>query len=303
MQFGASYEPFGQAWDESGPLAGTERYRFLGERHDLESGLVYLRARQYDPGTGRFTALDPVLGALGAPQTLNRFPYVANNPARYTDPTGDIPPLILIGAALLGLGAIGVGVGIASHYVPAIRPYTDAFADVFGLVPLYGDAFSLGYYYAQGALDCAAGPCDRARIGINLGASIPILGDLAKVLKYGGAGVGVLGIVAKGARAGDLGGFGFTSFRAWKRAMGDYPWRWHHIVEQTPWNKAKFGDEMLHNINNMILVQKSFHKRISKFYQSIQPFTGGKTFRQFLMDKSFEEQLAWGWWAIRYLGG
>ncbi|MGI0148989.1 MAG: RHS repeat-associated core domain-containing protein, partial [Thermoplasmata archaeon] len=28
--------------------------RFLGERNDTESGLTYLRARQYDPKTGRF---------------------------------------------------------------------------------------------------------------------------------------------------------------------------------------------------------------------------------------------------------
>jgi len=33
-------------------------------------------------------------------------------------------------------------------------------ADLFGLVPLVGDAFDPGYYEAQGGLDCAAGRCD-----------------------------------------------------------------------------------------------------------------------------------------------
>src|SRR5688572_11268428 len=86
--FSTSYEPFGRPWGTTGSLASTERYTFLGERNDTVTGQTYLRARQYDPSTGRFTSLDPVLGALGMPQTLNRYPYVVNNPARYTDPTG-----------------------------------------------------------------------------------------------------------------------------------------------------------------------------------------------------------------------
>jgi RHS repeat-associated protein len=69
--FSTSYEPFGRSWGTTGSLAGTERYRFLGERNDTESGLTYLRARQYDSSTGRFTSMDPVLGALSMPQTLN----------------------------------------------------------------------------------------------------------------------------------------------------------------------------------------------------------------------------------------
>jgi len=83
-----SYEPFGRSWGTTGSLASTERYRFLGERNDTESGLVYLRARQYDPKVGRFVAADPVLGHLRAPQTQNRYAYAVNNPGRFSDPTG-----------------------------------------------------------------------------------------------------------------------------------------------------------------------------------------------------------------------
>jgi hypothetical protein len=50
---------------------------------------VHLFARQYDPGLGRFVSADPVLGTQSVPQTLNRYPYVVNNPTRYTDPSGE----------------------------------------------------------------------------------------------------------------------------------------------------------------------------------------------------------------------
>jgi hypothetical protein len=169
---------------------------------------MYLRARQYDPDTGRFISLDPVLGSLSVPQTLNRYSYVVNNPLKYTDPTGEIAPLIALAIILLVAGTAGGGVGVASHYVPGIRPVTDPIADVVSFVPLYGDAFALGYYGAQGGLDCVAGSCDPLMVGINLGGSIPIVGDLGKALKYGGKGIGFLGLVARGGgRSGDLASF------------------------------------------------------------------------------------------------
>jgi RHS repeat-associated protein len=86
--FSTSYEPFGRSWGTTGSLASSERYRFAGERNDTESGLVYLRARQYDPKVGRFVSADPVLGSLSRPQTQNRYAYVSNNPLKFVDPSG-----------------------------------------------------------------------------------------------------------------------------------------------------------------------------------------------------------------------
>jgi len=82
--FSTDYEPFGKPY----AVTGSEAYKYTGERHDDPTGFVYLRARQYDPDLGRFISLDPVLGSLSAPQTLNRYAYVVNNPLKYTDPTG-----------------------------------------------------------------------------------------------------------------------------------------------------------------------------------------------------------------------
>jgi RHS repeat-associated protein len=194
--FSAEYDPFGKVY----AVTGTEAFKYTGEKHDGPTGLVYLRARQYDPDLGRFVSLDPVLGSLSAPQTLNRYAYVVNNPLKYTDPTGEIAPLVALAIILLVAGGTGIGVGVAQNYIPEIRPYTDPIADVVSFVPLVGDAYALGYYGTQAGFDCAAGSCDPVMVGINLGGSIPIVGDLGKAVKYGGMGIGFLGLVTKGGR-------------------------------------------------------------------------------------------------------
>ncbi len=66
-----AYDPFGAA--QSGSLANG--YGYTGREGD-ETGLMYYRARYYDPGMGRFTARDPA-GLSGG---LNPYAYVGNNP-------------------------------------------------------------------------------------------------------------------------------------------------------------------------------------------------------------------------------
>ncbi len=81
-----SYEPFGKQLSTAGnPLT---KYGYTGEWTDPTS-LVYLRARYYDPATGRFISKDPVRGFPNLPQTLNPYTYAINNPVRYTDPSGE----------------------------------------------------------------------------------------------------------------------------------------------------------------------------------------------------------------------
>src|SRR5690606_20003110 len=74
------FDAFGQK------LAGTgtvPTYGYTGREPDA-TGLVYYRARYYDPSIGRFTARDPV----GYLDGLNRYAYVGNNPINFTDPNG-----------------------------------------------------------------------------------------------------------------------------------------------------------------------------------------------------------------------
>jgi len=59
-------------------------FSFAGEYRDPFTGLYNLRARQYDPDLGRFTARDP----LGPQDYASPYAYVANNPLTYVDPAG-----------------------------------------------------------------------------------------------------------------------------------------------------------------------------------------------------------------------
>jgi len=56
---------------------------------DSATGLYYIGARYMDPELGRWLSLNPELGSLWSPQTLNRYVYCVNNPLGFTDPTGE----------------------------------------------------------------------------------------------------------------------------------------------------------------------------------------------------------------------
>ncbi len=73
---------------------------FQGHLYEPETGLYDLRARWYDPGLGRFISPDPVRTPYN-PAGLNPYVFGMNNPLRYTDPSGELVPLI-IAAALIG---------------------------------------------------------------------------------------------------------------------------------------------------------------------------------------------------------
>ncbi|MDT7654975.1 MAG: hypothetical protein QOI36_6382 [Pseudonocardiales bacterium] len=60
---------------------------FLNKPTDTTTGLTTVGARQYDPATGTFLSLDPVLDDTN-PGTLNGYTYTANNPIGQSDPTG-----------------------------------------------------------------------------------------------------------------------------------------------------------------------------------------------------------------------
>ncbi|MGW5233604.1 RHS repeat-associated core domain-containing protein [Streptomyces nodosus] len=60
---------------------------FLGKTRDTTTGLTHIGAREYDPTTGRFLSVDPILDT-GDAQSLNGYAYAGNNPTTHSDPTG-----------------------------------------------------------------------------------------------------------------------------------------------------------------------------------------------------------------------
>ncbi|MDZ4130301.1 MAG: RHS repeat-associated core domain-containing protein, partial [Hydrogenophaga sp.] len=60
---------------------------YTGQEEDKESGLLYYKARYYDPGLGRFLQADDILFPAKS-QGMNRMMYVSGNPIFNIDPTG-----------------------------------------------------------------------------------------------------------------------------------------------------------------------------------------------------------------------
>ena len=80
------YDAFGNSFTKSGTTPNNYLYR--GEQYDPDLGLYYLRARYYNPQTGRFLSRDPEAGKPVAPSTLHKYLYAGGDPINKIDPRG-----------------------------------------------------------------------------------------------------------------------------------------------------------------------------------------------------------------------
>jgi RHS repeat-associated protein len=80
------YDAYGNSFTVSGSTPNEFMYR--GEQYDSDLGLYYLRARYYNPTTGRFMSRDPWSGNEFDPRTLHKYLYVGSDPVNYVDPRG-----------------------------------------------------------------------------------------------------------------------------------------------------------------------------------------------------------------------
>ncbi|MFK3983490.1 polymorphic toxin-type HINT domain-containing protein [Micromonospora sp. NPDC050397] len=60
---------------------------FVNGNQDSTTGLVNIGAREYDPITGRFISIDPIVD-VGDPQQMHGYAYANNNPISFSDPDG-----------------------------------------------------------------------------------------------------------------------------------------------------------------------------------------------------------------------
>ncbi|WP_195282371.1 RHS repeat-associated core domain-containing protein [Harryflintia acetispora] len=106
------YDAFGN--EEKPEELDHNPWRYCGEYLDLEVQNYYLRARSYEPRTGRFTQQDSVAYTTAKlpngteavdPLSLNLYTYCGNNPVMFTDPSGNF-------AIVDDLAYLGVGIGL-----------------------------------------------------------------------------------------------------------------------------------------------------------------------------------------------
>ena len=76
------YDPYGYLVSSSGSL--TQPLRWKGREYDSETGLIYMRARYYDPTVGRFISEDPI----GLEGGINPYTFADGEPVNRSDPSG-----------------------------------------------------------------------------------------------------------------------------------------------------------------------------------------------------------------------
>jgi RHS repeat-associated protein len=95
-----AYSPYGQGQtlgtDEANPI------QYTGREND-QTGLLYYRARYYDPVLKRFISEDPI-GLAGGP---NVYAYVDGSPVNLVDPTGNASTCYSAGPNCSGVGPPG----------------------------------------------------------------------------------------------------------------------------------------------------------------------------------------------------
>jgi len=97
---------------------------------------------------------------------------------------------------------------------------------------------------------------------------------------------------------------GFSSFSKFKRVFGKAGEgkEWHHIVEQSQIGKSGFDPKMIHNMDNMIALDRNMHRRVTAIYNSVLNDTEGMTLRNWLAGQSFEVQYRRGIEVLKSIG-
>jgi RHS repeat-associated protein len=123
------YGAYGEVLRATGTTENPYLYR--GESWDAELGLQYLRARYYEPETGRFLSTDPFEGMVERPVSRHRYLYGNVNPVVFEDPSGEsavaanfnpglISQIVGILQAIPQAQAIGVGGAIGGAILGAM---------------------------------------------------------------------------------------------------------------------------------------------------------------------------------------
>ncbi len=154
------YKPYGEIAMQSG--TDVNRYKYGSQENDGSTGLLYFKARFYDPEIGRFISADTVVPDPTRSQALNRYMYVLGSPVNYGDPSGhgwkdkvkqifkDIGKSAVASATPIYAEKNGGGKGYAAWFSGGLVSYTyDNGWSVTVVVPVGNSGFSVGGQYNQ----------------------------------------------------------------------------------------------------------------------------------------------------------
>jgi RHS repeat-associated protein len=94
-----TYGPYGELTGSTG--TATTPLGYDGQYTNSDTGLIYLRAREYDPKTAQFLSVDPLVWLTRAPYT-----YSGDNPLNFGDPSGRAFQICVGGTVSLGFFSV-----------------------------------------------------------------------------------------------------------------------------------------------------------------------------------------------------
>jgi RHS repeat-associated protein len=145
------YEPYGVPRSSS-PATPAQPLGFAGQYTD-PGGLQHLRARQYDPKTGMFTAPDPA----ESPGAAGSYTYAGGNPMVYGDPDGLWPSVGTIVGQVRAAAPIIATVATIASFVPVLTPIAGPIALIAGGITALDSAYTT---YSE--CDSTKGSCGAA---------------------------------------------------------------------------------------------------------------------------------------------
>ena len=104
-----SYTVFGE---QMGAVKASG-FTYNAEAYDAATGMLNLRARQYEPALNRFSQKDIVRGQIFLPLSLNRYVYCVNNPFMFIDPSGR--------KSIISTAAFGGVIGAVSTVAKSVK--------------------------------------------------------------------------------------------------------------------------------------------------------------------------------------
>ncbi|MGW7455163.1 RHS repeat-associated core domain-containing protein [Streptomyces sp. NPDC054787] len=161
------FTPYGEIRGAA-PSLWPDKKGFVGGEVDESIGTVHLGAREYDPATGRFLSVDPVVD-FNEPKQQNPYAYANNSPVTFSDPSG---------------------LSIAPPTMP-IKDFTDAEAAWANMIQ-GKSALDIALEIAMGILKDASGYNDirdclggdwGACAGLALDAALPFAGRAKRIIK------------------------------------------------------------------------------------------------------------------------
>jgi RHS repeat-associated protein len=239
---------------------------YTGEFFDSHLAQYYLRARWYNPATGRFNRLDPFAGSNQDPQSLHKYLYAHCNPVNNIDSGGNysLGELIKISALtsviMAGVVAVDVGIRGASVKQIATRATKAFFVSLVLCAALYGATWAVHSLWTY----LVTGGVVTGREAANEG--FKNQSELVKYWRYLGA-------------KGEI----------------------HHYVQQLPENVARFGKRAIYSPRNTVPSSRYFHSKITAYTNSSTETLGladryGYYSRlyEYIRGLSWQRQYKWG---------